>query len=202
ALDVNAGFYSNYTLPLYDFNYSIAPRVRVNDKLSFIYNYNYNFKNDYGFEAVINPDSIIFGNRAVKTYVNTLTGSYIFNNKMSLSLRGRHYWSRVSYSRHFDLQEDGELVLNENYNQNNTQNYNAFNIDLIYRWRFAPGSDMFFVWKNTIETFSRYYEVVQTRDFSSPFANNILNTLESNPQNIFSLKIVYYLDYKIFARKR
>jgi hypothetical protein len=58
---------------------------------------------------------------------------------------------------------------------------------MIYRWRFAPGSDLYVVWKNSI------LENQQRTDLDY-WAN--LDGLFENPQrNIISLKMIYFLDY-------
>src|SRR5690606_32553902 len=69
--------------------YVVAPRFRVNDKLMFIYRYSRNnSRDDMGYAKHFSRDTergqehdIIFGLRDVHTVDNTLTSSYIFNNR-------------------------------------------------------------------------------------------------------------------------
>ena len=62
---------------------------------------------DYGYAAT---DSVIrFGKRDVRRIENTLKGNYIFNDKLSLNLYCRHYWSTVKYYSYYILNEDGTL---------------------------------------------------------------------------------------------
>ena len=81
------------------------------------------------------------------TYVDRVVTNYIFTKNISLSLRARHYWITVDYDRFYDLQPDGSLVRN-NYTEDHDLLVNAFNVDMVFRWIFAPASELLFVWKN------------------------------------------------------
>ena len=67
------------------------------------------------------------------------------------------------------------------------RSFDAFNIDLIYRWRFAPGSDIFVVWKNSI--FSSQDEV------AANYFRNLDGLFRAPQDNSISLKVIYFLDY-------
>ena len=116
----------------------------------------YEFERDVRFSQVgyvtdFSNDSIIFGRRDLVTHENSLEAEYIFNNKMALEFSLRHYWSKAQYKAYNLLTEDGYLEASV-YNENNDINFNAFTIDMAYTWRFAPGSDVIIVWKNSIFT--------------------------------------------------
>jgi hypothetical protein len=188
ALDINTN-YRYYTLKEQSrFNLTFSPRFRVNDKLSFIYAYNLShWPNDVGFVNKTAGDSIFFGYRLLNTTVNTLTGKFIFNNLMSLSLKLRHYWSWAEYDEFAFLASDGTLEYSD-YMKNHDVNFNSFNIDLGWSWRFAPGSEMSIVWKNAIFSFGD--QVVRS------FGKNIEHTLNEPQINNISLKVLYYIDYQ------
>ena len=98
-----------------------------------------------------NSPTIYFGRRDVMTVDNIIRASYIFNTKLSLSLRVRHYWSQVRYLDYYTLGTDGYLT-EVNYWQNHNINFNIFSADLQFIWYFAPGSELSVVWKNFIST--------------------------------------------------
>jgi hypothetical protein len=113
---------------------------------------------------------------------------------MGITFRSRHYWSKVDYSKFFNLKSDGNMddrtapTGNQNFNQN------FFNIDMVYTWEFAQGSFVNVGWKNIG---SRSDQVVD-RDY---FHN--LSTILNDPQeNIFSVKVIYYLDYLSLRKKK
>ncbi len=144
--------------------------------------------NDIGFVDRDIYDNIYFGKRDVTTLENTLSSAYIFSARSYLTLRCRHYWSRAVYDgSYYRLQDDGSFT-DASYSRDPDVNTNYFNVDLVYTWRFAPGSELSVVWKNAI--FTEGSEIVNEawRNFSD---------LLSSPQtNSISLKILYYLDYQ------
>lgn len=201
--DYRNPFAIDYTLNLSNFidkyiaegyNSSCSLRYRFSDKftLRFITRYNYDPYNfgvaDYGDTA-----NIIYGLRILNTHENVVSGKYIFKNDMALTLNARHYWSTGEYREYFTLLPDGNVESNSEYAVNNNFNYNVFNIDLVYSWQFAPGSNLSFAYKNAIETSSDKIRVNLADDFKT--------TLDAPQLNSFSLKVIYYLDY-LYLKKR
>ncbi|ALI98417.1 DUF5916 domain-containing protein [Rufibacter tibetensis] len=196
ALDVNFGFSLAPEYDQFDKWIGISPRVRVNDNLQLVYRLNYNHApRDFGFAGKGPQDSIFFGRREVHTVNNTLTGTYIFNARTALNLNMRHYWSNATFDRYFLLQENGNgslLGYRPSSPSANPRNFNAFNIDLVYSWRFAPGSEVSVVWKNAI-----YDSALPQR---TDYFLNLSNTLQAKQLNSFSVKVLYYLDYLVLQR--
>ena len=196
VLDGRAGIWSSHQYDQFDYWYSISPRFRVNDKLTLRHRFNFNMQeNSIGYVAdSLRNDQhvIIFGNRNILNITNTFNTSYIFSNKSSLSFRLRHYWIKAVYDQFFDLQKSGYLQTTD-YDENHDFNYNAFNIDMVFTWNFAPGSEMLVVWKNAI-----YQNDAEAID---DFFNNLERTLDSPANNSFSIKVMYYLDYHYLKKK-
>ncbi len=188
----------------YDYRWRVQPRYRVSDRLTFSLEIENNRSyNEEGFAdkveaSVQNGEGektvtrIIFGRRDRSTVENTFNSSYTFNERMAVTCRARHYWSNVDYRSYHLLEEDGRLGPTE-YSGNPNSNFNAFNIDMIYRWRFAPGSDIFVVWKNSI---------FGSEDIVGVTYWTNTDRLFQNPQtNSLSIKIIYFLDYFEISRK-
>ncbi len=192
AIDANSNLRLFDQEGRYRLNIGISPRFRVNDKILLIADgYTNHWVNDVGWVNTM-EDSIIFGIRDNFTYVLSLEGSYTPNVKMSFSLRGRHYWSFANYKSFYALAEDGSLI-SSTYSTLNGEgsdddvNFNAFNIDLIYTWFFAPGSELNIVWKNSIYQFGNYTPTDYFDDINLVF--------DAPQSNNFSVKVLYYLDY-------
>lgn len=181
---------------------SVEPKVRASDKLFLSLDVRWEKAyNQLGFVTYDQVDennyNIDFGKRDVTTLNQEIEANYKFNNKAALSLRIRHYWRFVEYDDYYRLQEDGYLsnsIGYETYGNDMNINYNAFNIDLQYVWRFAPGSELSLVWKNAIYT----YDSQVIRDY----VDNLDMTLGSPQINSISLKILYYLDYQSVRRRK
>jgi hypothetical protein len=117
----------------------------------------------------------------------------MFKNDLFLSLRVRDYWSKGEYDNYYTLLESGRLEPNRTYLTTNDFNFNAFNIDLVFGWQFAPGSAINIVWKNSI--------IEEESVIINDFFDNFNNTIASPQQNSISVKLLYYLDYQSVKRK-
>ncbi|HRH65752.1 MAG TPA: DUF5916 domain-containing protein [Bacteroidia bacterium] len=173
---------------------STTLRYRFNDKFTLRLTNSYNYDPyNLGVADYSNPDTIIYGLRIMNTYENVLSGKYIFKNDMALTLNARHYWTTGNYRKYLTLLENGDLVDNHVYSINNDFNYNVFNIDFVYSWQFAPGSNLSIVYKNAIET--------QTDKITSGLFDDFKRTVREPQSNSISIKILYYLDYLSVKRK-
>ena len=176
------------------YGFGITPRIRVNDKLSFELSSNLSKDNgDRGYVDVDEYGTIIFGRRYLTDWTNSLLIKYLFRNNLSLSLRGRHYWSRGEYKSFYDLTQEGYLIDDISYTANHDFNFNAFNIDMLFQWQFAPGSSVNLVWKNSIYN--------QGDQLINSYSDNLRNTIQSKQLNTISLKILYYFDYLYMVKK-
>ena len=203
ALDLSSNFryYNDNIDRRYRLNFSISPRYRVNNQLSFNADVSsYNFINDVGFATFLN-DEPTFGRRNVHTLVNTVNTIYTFNNRMGLSLRFRHYWSTATYSYYNSLLDNGKLGMpfteENNKPVNADRSFNAFTVDAVYSWVFAPGSQASIVWKQGIYQSDQETRIDYLTDFNKTLASPQTNTL--------SVKVLYYIDYlniKTMVEKR
>jgi hypothetical protein len=179
-------------------NISIGPIFRVNDRLSFRLSTDYSKNNNYiGFvgrdTTQVNLDEPIVGRRDSKNIENVLSSSYIFNNKMGLTLRARHNWTEAVHDSYYHTDTDGQLLENDltGLNTDGTSkynyNFNYFSLDLVYTWQFAPGSFLTANWKNNINP--------PNSAVGENYFFNLSNTITNDQTNIFSIKIIYFLDY-------
>lgn len=178
----------------------IEPRCQINSQWQVILSSDYtiitgregfvdkeNF--DYTDIGLLESD-ILFGLRNRKTLTNTLGTTYVFTNRMSMDLRVRHYWDQVDYDGYFTLEEDGHLSeiefdgLDANNDPIYKSNINLFNVDLNYYWRYMPGSDIIFSYKN-----NAFNEA-----FIDGYSDNFSSLFENKSNHTFSLKILYFLD--------
>jgi hypothetical protein len=169
--------------------FRLEPRIRLSDS----FNFNYSFAasltgNSRGYVTTIESEDIIYGNRNLTSYENIVSGRYMFQNNLSLSLWMRHYWYIGLYDEYFLLSEEGRLISNPEYDENNDFNFNTFNIDLMLNWEFAPGSEFSIVWKNAI--------LNEEENITFDFLDNFKQTIHSDQLNQVSLKFLYYLDYQ------
>lgn len=171
-----------------DFSVAVSPQYRVNDKLHFSYTLGLEKDfNEYGYVNTLDDETILFGQRYVKEIENAMASKYSFNDRSSLSLIFRHYWSPVEYKdQYFELQEDGYLIESD-YTGDHDLNFTSWNLDLRYIWQFARGSEMVALYRNSIIDFNEVSE--------GSFEDNIANLFDQPIGHSFSIKVIYYLDY-------
>ena len=149
-------------------------------------------ENDIGYVEDFSQDSVFFGMRQSPTWIYRINANYIFSNTMSLGFDMRHYWSRVKYEdNYYFLNEDGSLSDTDMDLQKEDINYNAFTIDMVFKWNFAPGSWLTAVWKNIVDA-----EGTMTDNYF----DNAENMFQENQLNAVSVKILYYLDYQMVTK--
>lgn len=205
ALDINLNttqFQSNRN----SYNIRISPRFRFSDKFTLIYNTSFfNSNNERGlalttdYSSLFEGDDPIFGQRDRQNIENSIQANYIFTNRMGISFELRHYWAKVEYNDFFTLNNQGSLnesnytgLTNDNVSLHNN-NFNAFTIDMAYKWVFAPGSELSLVWKNSI--FSETNEI----DFA--YFENTKSLVDLPASNSLSFKLLYYFDYSKLVKK-
>ena len=169
-------------------NVAVSPRYRASNRLSFIYEIMNDFKNDdIGFVYYNSvDDTITFGRRNMQTVSNTFSSVYKFTNKMSLSFRLRHYWSSAKYKEYYQLSNDGKLN-SYDHQINHDVNFNAFNIDMVFFWQFAPGSELNLVWKNSV--------LKRENTINNDYYENFKGSFTNAQNNMLSIKVLYYIDY-------
>lgn len=208
ALDLGS-WLSDYENPgRVQFNWRVSPRFRVNDHLMLIYVYSrQNHFNDIGFATFDDAGEPVFGTRDVVAHTNVLTVTYAFNPFMNVNCRVRHYWGYSDYSAFHSLMPDGNMgptdfsgFPDSNGEQSSIsladRSFSSFTVDLFYRWNFRPGSELIFAWKNAI--------IDETRGQAIPssLVDNVDYVFGLPQANSVSIRLVYFLDYRILTGRK
>ena len=193
AVEVGIDFRKRYETDEYSYELGVGPRYRVNDKLEFGYGFTLDRSfNQPGYVDTLDDETIIFGVRQNDQIENSFSGKYNFNDRSSVSLSFRHYWSTVAYQDQFyELEDDGYLTEHP-YSEENDLNFNNWNLDLRYVWQFTRGSEFVALYRNTIQSED------DRSDLS--FGENLSDLLDQPYGHLLSLKLIYYLDYNNLKR--
>ncbi len=188
AFELKLEYRQRYDTDEYSPEISFYPRFRVNDKLEFGYGIILDKSyNQPGYVTTLDDETIIFGVRDNDQIENNLSSKYSFNDKSSISLVFRHYWSTVAYEdQYYELSDDGYLI-DHPYSDNNDLNFNSWNLDLRYVWQFARGSELVALYRNSIQNDN-------DQSYLS-FGENLSNLFDQPTGNLLSIKLLYYLDY-------
>lgn len=182
----------------YFVNLTVSPRFNINDHFTLVFRSSV-FKNDddAGYVNAVDDD-VIFGKRDRFTVQNTIEGNYNFNAFHGIKLSFRSYWSKVDYydNSFYALQDDGRLLDTKyTFDEDNNPNrsFNTWNMDLSYRWNFAPGSELIALYRNQLKSSDNRVE--------DTYFENVDRLINNNLGLAFSLRLVYYLDY-LMVKKR
>lgn len=177
------------------FNYwfGLGPQLRFNDKFMISYSFSRDYyTGDRGYVTQLNGD-VIFGDRQREEIEQSVRAGYNFNPYHSLSLTLRNYWGIVKYEEKlFTLMDNGRVTGTTGYTTANIPNnpdinFSTWNFDLGYSWQFAPGSFLTVLYRNELFNFDSEARKTYTQSIDNLFKRPI--------NNVFSLKLQYYLDY-------
>lgn len=187
----------------YSYDFTLTNRFRIGSRWMIIQDARYAFANNdegiaLGNSLSFDGENPIFGKRDIRTVENKLTLRHFFTNTMTLSFIGRHFWTNVEYNEYYGLGQNGkgyEIVYtgeNSDGSSRHNTNFNAFTIDMMFNWVFAPGSNISVVWKNSIFDQNDEVDISYFQNTKDLFA--LTNT------NSISIKVLYYIDYVMIKR--
>lgn len=177
------------------YNFYFFQNLRLNDKIAFGLDLNFNPNYNYVNWVTAQGDQAIFSRYDRRTVENSFDAKYTFTNLMGITVVLRHYWSDRRNKEFYLLKPDGNLANYEGAPLTGTdRNYNVFNIDLIYTWQFAPGSTLSLSYKDAAETYDTFY--------TQRYNKNLSGILNAPQNNSLSVKVLYYVDYLDLKKKR
>ncbi len=176
-----------------NYNINFSPRYRFSDKFLLILSTDYSTrKKNFGW--VDNTDTEVFlGLRDVTSFENTITASYNFDPFKAIDLRLRNFWSVADHSSnvYYILNEDGTRTEIDDYDttvrRDPNTNFNIWNMDLSFRWRFAPGSEATLLYRNQIFNSDEQSQLSYTESLGNLFDQPVQHTV--------SLRVTYFIDY-------
>lgn len=134
--------------------------------------------------------------RNYKDVNSVLSGVFNFTSKMNLSVRTRHYWSKVRMLDFFNVDAKGNHIKRQ-FIEGRDQNFNLFNVDAFFTWDFRYGSRIIAGWKNFLgNNFTGDIDGVRYGNYSK----NLGQTFNLPHGNELSLRFIYFLDYNQLKR--
>ena len=201
AYDIGIGYRNEFEGTRRNLFFYISPRYRFSDKLLLILSTDLSFRNkDYGYIADDGVD-VFLGQRDVTNVENVITASYNFDPFKAIDLRFRNFWSSADYSDNvfYRLLDNGEreIIEYDTSEEDPNRNFNIWNLDLSFRWRFAPGSEATLLYRNQIFNLDEQSRL--------NYSESLSNLFEQPTQLTVSLRITYFLDYNnvksVFQKK-
>ncbi|WP_074406028.1 DUF5916 domain-containing protein [Aquimarina megaterium] len=196
AYDISAGTRQWFGDGQKIYRIEISPRYRFSDKLLVIWRSEYyNRPNNFGYVDDDGTD-VFLGQRDIISLENSLSASYNFDPYKAVNLRFRNFWSTADYSDNvfYILNENGSRTqIDYDISEDNPNtNFNIWNLDLSFNWRFAPGSEATLLYRNQIFNDDELSTLNYTQSLDNLFNKPIKHTL--------SLRVVYFLDVNNLKR--
>ena len=191
AYDIGIGHRQSFGEPIKSYFMDFSPRYRFSDKLLVVWSTDFSLRNNnFGY---IDDDgtNVFLGRRDITSIENNITASFNFDPYKAIDLRFRNFWSSADYSEDifWILNDDGSrtrIIYDVEANDPNV-NFNIWNLDLRFRWRFAPGSFVTFLYRNQIFN--------QDEQATLSYLESLDNLWSQPIQHSLSLRVTYFLDY-------
>ncbi len=192
AIDARIGHRRFSNSEQQNFSISINPRFRISNKFNLVYNFDYRMLDNRNSFVNILGNDIIFGNRDNTSIENSFRINYNFNTRQALNVSFRNFWSSATFidGEFATLLNDGKLAPTQySYTSQNdpNANFNIWNLDLSYSWRFAPGSEAILLYRNSIFNFNSQSEL--------NYIESLEDLLKEPLRQNLSLRVVYFIDY-------
>lgn len=191
AYDIGVGYRESFREDQVQNFFDISPRYRFSDQFLLVLNTDISLReNQFGY--IDNSDTdVFFGQRDITSLENKITASYNFDPFKAIDLRFRNFWSTADYSDDvfYTLNDDGSRTQTEyDISENNPNtNFNIWNLDLSFRWRFAPGSEASLLYRN---------QIFNQDDLATLGYRESIDSLFAQPQqHSVSLRVTYFIDY-------
>jgi hypothetical protein len=172
-------------------------RYRFSNKFMLDLSYRHEGETDYIISAgrELNGEPIVaFVDFTDATSI--LSGIYNFSPRINLTLRARHYLSRVDFKRFANVDVEGNTVSRAGTTL--YDNVNIFNLDAFFTWDFRLGSRIVLGYKNWLGE----EEVVSLNGHKNTYFRNLGNIFDLRHGNEFTVRFIYFIDYNELRRKR
>jgi len=196
-ISVNSGFNADSRLGDKErrIDFFIKPSFRVTDKLFISYNFFWQQRKQRLSFVTVEDNNSILSKRDTRLIENSLQGVYNFDATKSINLRFRNFWSSANFSDNYEvLQSDGTTQSYEEENNfNPNADFNIWNMDVSFDWRFAPASNLTVLYRNNFSNFQSDGEI--------SFSESINKLFQGSIQQTFSVRLAYFLDINRFLSK-
>lgn len=188
--EFTTGSYINSSLPKYHYEVYSGVRYRFSDRFSLDLSYSYETESNYIINAGrdLNDDPVV----ALVDYreaSSILSATYNFTPRLNLTVRTRHYLSRVKFDQFANVTSDG--LLTDREGSANYENVNVFNTDAFLTWDFRLGSRLIAGYKNWLGP----DEKVDLHNDANTYLNNYRHVFGARHGNEVSVRFIYFLDY-------
>ncbi len=178
------------------YSLQIAPRYRFSEHFSLDVDVTrVHDHGNYGYAYRETSGEPVAGLRQMTNLTTIVNAIYNFSSRMNLSMRARHYWSKVLYDKFYYVDANGDLLPHA-FVSGKDQNFNAFNLDMFYTWDFRYGSKLIIGYKNWLGNDFPINGI----NYKS-YTGNLAQVFQQPHGNELTVRLIYYLDYLTMKKK-
>lgn len=182
------------------YHWKLGSQYRFSNKFTLGIEADKSFENEnrgFAFLRETNGDPIA-GKRDLTNFETILTSIFNFTSRQNLTLRARHYWSKVLYNKFYNIDVDGNFVDRASpvAPGGNDENFNLFNVDAFFTWDFRLGSRLIIGYKNWLGENEFIDGAVNKKYF-----NNLGELFKVRHGNEITVRFIYFLDYNQLRKK-
>lgn len=203
--DSRKKLYARYDVLLADFFGSAPNKAYHALEGGLRYRFNNRFSLDFSHRHEGETDYIIFAGREINNepiiafvdftdITSILSGIYNFTPRINLTLRGRHYLSRVVFNRFANIDQKGNPFTRAG--TTSYDNVNVFNLDAFLTWDFRLGSRLVVGYKNWLGD-----DEIVSPTGKNNYMNNFRGTFGQRHGNELTVRFIYFLDYNQLRKK-
>ncbi len=205
STDSRKKLYANYDLLFSEF-FNSAPnkyyhrlsggvRYRFTNRFTLDLSHTHETETDYIIAAgrELNGEPII-AFVDFKDVTSILSGIYNFTSRINLTLRARHYLSRLNFNRFANVDVKGEPIAKSG--STTYDNVNIFNLDAFLTWDFRLGSRLIVGYKNWLGD----NEVVNINGKNN-YIRNLGSIFDLRHGNEITVRFIYFIDYNKLRKK-
>jgi len=182
-----------------DKNYHIAEgglRYRFSNKLSIETSVRHEAEKNYIVYAGREPSGEpVIGFVDFTDIETILSATYNFAPRVNLTMRTRHYWSKVPYNKFAHVTSTGDYAFTTSFTTPD-ENVNYFNVDAFFTWDFRLGSRIILGYKDWLGD-DEYLDGVTNKTY----LRNLTRSFNLRHANEFTVKFIYFLDYNQLRKK-
>ncbi|MBK8310186.1 MAG: hypothetical protein IPL04_04070 [Chitinophagaceae bacterium] len=171
-------------------------RYRFSNKFTLDLSHTHETETDYIIAAgreINNEPRIAFVDFTDVTTV--LSGIYNFTSRFNLTLRARHYLSRLNFNRFANVDNKGNPI--PRTGTTSFDNVNIFNLDAFLTWDFRLGSRLIVGYKNWLGD----NEVVSLTGKNN-YLRNLGEIFDLRHGNELTVRFIYFIDYNKLRKKK
>lgn len=171
-------------------------RYRFSDKFTLDLSYRHEGETNYIISAgreINNEPRIAFVDFTDQEAI--LSGIYNFTPRINLTMRARHYLSKVNFRRFANVDAKGNPT--PRTGSTTFDNVNVYNVDAFLTWDFRLGSRLIIGYKNWLGD----SEVVALNGKKNTYFNNLGEIFSLRHGNEFTVRFIYFLDYNQLRKK-